>query len=157
KETGSFIPDATVQAGETADVPALPTDGETRVREAYLELRAPVLGNLPAIQRLELSAAVRSSDDDRIGRGEVFKGGLYWRVFDDLSIRANYAEGFRAPNIGELFNSGSRFDSTLDDPCSSTANPDAATRANCTALGIPLSYQQFNTQISVQTGGNEAL
>ena len=157
KETGSFIPDATVQAGETADVPALPTDGETRVREAYLELRAPVLGNLPAIQRLELSAAVRSSDYDRIGRDEVFKGGLYWRVFDDLSIRANYAEGFRAPNIGELFNSGSRFDSTLDDPCSSTANPDAATRANCTALGIPLSYQQFNTQISVQTGGNEAL
>lgn len=157
KETGSFIPDAAVQAGETADVPAQPTNGETRVREGYLELRAPLLANLPAVQRLELSAAVRSSDYDRIGRDEVFKGGVYWRVFDDLSIRANYAEGFRAPNIGELFNSGSRFDSTLDDPCSSTANPDPTTRANCTALGVPLSYQQFNTQISVQTGGNEAL
>ena len=33
------------------------------------------------------------------------------------SVRANWAEGFRAPNIGELFNTGSRFDSSLDDPC----------------------------------------
>lgn len=157
KEQGSFQPDAAVQAGETADVPAQPTDGETKVNEVYLELRAPVLGGLPAVQRLELSAAVRSSDYDNIGRDEVFKGGLYWRVFEDLSIRANYAEGFRAPNIGELFNSGSRFDSTLNDPCSSTANPNAVTQANCAALGVPPTYQQFNTQISVQTGGNPDL
>src|SRR5690606_1799699 len=80
KEEGSFTPDATVQAGETADVPAAPTAGDTQVREAYLELRAPVLADLPAVRRLELSTAVRSSDYDRIGRDEVFKGGVYWRV-----------------------------------------------------------------------------
>lgn len=158
KETGSFIPDATVQAGETADVPAAPTDGETQVREAFLELRAPLLANLPAIQRLELSAAVRSSDYDRIGRDEVFKGGLYWRVVEDLSFRASYAEGFRAPNIGELFNSGSRFDSGINDPCSNyVTNGSALVQANCATLGVPTSFTQINQQISVQTGGNEAL
>ncbi len=117
KERGEFIPDSIAQSGETADVPASATRGQVRVKEAYLELRAPLLANLPAVQRLELSAAVRSSDYDSFGRDEVFKGGLYWRVFNDLSVRANYAEGFRAPNIGELFNTGSRFDSGLDDPC----------------------------------------
>ncbi len=158
KEQGSFTPDATVQAGETADVPALPTAGETQVREAYLELRAPVLADLPAVQRLELSAAVRSSDYDRIGRDEVFKGGIYWRVIDDLSLRASYSEGFRAPNIGELFNTGSRFDSNLNDPCSNyTTNPSATVQANCAALGVPASFTQINQQISVQTGGNEGL
>jgi iron complex outermembrane receptor protein len=157
KETGEFNPDSVAQAGETADVPASPTAGEVKVKEAYLELRAPLLADLPAIQRLELSGAVRSSDYDTFGRDEVYKLGLYWRVFNDLSVRANYAEGFRAPNIGELFNTGSRFDSALDDPCSQfqTLNPGAA--ANCTTLGVPTSYQQFNSQISVQTGGNESL
>jgi iron complex outermembrane receptor protein len=158
KEEGSFTPDATVQAGETADVPAQPTAGATQVREAYLELRAPILADLPAVRRLELSAAVRSSDYDRIGRDEVFKGGLYWRVVNDLALRASYAEGFRAPNIGELFNTGSRFDSQIDDPCSSyTTNPSPTVRANCAALGVPASFVQINPQISVQTGGNEQL
>jgi iron complex outermembrane receptor protein len=158
KETGSFTPDATVQAGETADVPASPTVGETRVREEYLELRAPLLANLPAMKRLELSAAVRSSDYDRIGRDEVYKGGLYWRVVDDLALRASYAEGFRAPNIGELFNSGSRFDAGINDPCSQyAANGSATVRANCAALGVPTTFTQLNQQISVQTGGNPNL
>jgi iron complex outermembrane receptor protein len=78
-------------------------------------------------------------------------------VFNDLSVRANYAEGFRAPNIGELFNTGSRFDSSLDDPCDQylTLNPGAT--ANCQALGVPGTFSQLNPQISVQTGGNPDL
>jgi len=157
KETGSFTPDSIAQAGETADVPASPTAGEVKVKEAYLELRAPLLADIPGIQRLELSGAVRSSDYDTFGRDEVYKLGLYWRVFNDLSFRANWAEGFRAPNIGELFNTGSRFDSSLDDPCNQylTLNPGAA--ANCAALGVPGTFSQLNPQISVQTGGNPDL
>jgi iron complex outermembrane receptor protein len=158
KESGSFTPDAAVQAGETADVPAQPTQGETQVREAYLELRAPVIADVPAFKRLELSAAVRYSDYDNIGSDNVLKGGIYWRVVEDLALRASYAEGFRAPNIGELFNSGSRFDSNINDPCSNyLANPSPTVRANCAALGVPTSFAQINQQISVQTGGNEAL
>ena len=157
KERGSFTPDATVQAGETADVPAAPTAGEVKVNEVYLELRAPLLADLPAVRKLELSAAVRSSDYDNIGRDEVYKGGLYWRVSDDFSLRGNYAQGFRAPNIGELFNSGSRFDSALTDPCSNYTTKDATTQANCAALGVPTTFTQINPQISVQTGGNPDL
>jgi iron complex outermembrane receptor protein len=153
-ESGSFLPDATVQAGETADVPAQPTDGSLRANEAYLELRAPLLADLPAVRKLELSAAVRHSDYDLFGSDDVFKGGLYWRVVKDLSLRVSYSQGFRAPNIGELFNLGSRFDSALTDPCST---PSAAVAANCAALGVPTGFQQLNPQISVQTGGNVAL
>jgi len=157
KETGSFTPDANVQAGETADVPAAPTAGEVKSKEYYLELRAPLLGDLPGIQHLELSGAVRTSDYDEIGSDTVFRAGLYWRVLQSLSVRASYGEGFRAPNIGELFNTGSRFDSNISDPCDNAANPDPATLANCQALGVPGTYTQLNQQISVQTGGNPGL
>lgn len=157
KESGSFIPDATVQAGETADVPASPTEGEVKVNELYLELRAPLLSDVPAVDHLELSAAVRSSDYDNIGRDEVFRGGIYWRPLPDLSVRASYSEGFRAPNIGELFNSGSRFDSNISDPCATENNPAPDIRANCTALGVPGTFTQLNPQISVLTGGNPDL
>jgi outer membrane protein OmpA-like peptidoglycan-associated protein len=66
-------------------------------------------------------------------------------------FRASYAEGFRAPNIGELYNQGSRFDSAISDPCSNVT-PEYA--ANCAALGVPADYVQINPQISVGTGGN---
>jgi iron complex outermembrane receptor protein len=66
-------------------------------------------------------------------------------------LRASYSEGFRAPNIGELFNLGSRFDAGISDRCSNVAPADAA---NCAALGVPPGYSQLNPQISVDTGGN---
>jgi len=75
-----------------------------------------------------------------------------------LHLRASYSEGFRAPNIGELFNTGSRFDSTITDPCD--ANALAVTpenQANCIILGVPVGFQQLNPQISVTTGGNTTL
>ena len=49
KERGEFIPDSIAQSGETADVPASATQGEVKVKEAYLELRAPLLADLPAV------------------------------------------------------------------------------------------------------------
>ena len=157
EEEGFFEPDANVQAGETADVPASPTAGGYRVNEAYLELRAPILADVALAKRLELSAAVRSSDYDLSGRTEVLKGGVYWRMTDDFSLRFNWAEGFRAPNIGELFNTGSRFDSNINDPCDTAQPGNAPNRPNCAALGVPATFVQFNPQISVQTGGNPLL
>ena len=157
QERGSFTPDPIAQRGETADVPAMPTNGEVTSDEVYLELRAPLLADLPGVQKLEFSTAVRYSDYEDIGSDEVFKAGLYWRVFEDLSLRANFAEGFRAPNIGELFNTGARFDSDIRDPCSSRFNPSPQTLANCATLGVPPGFDQANDQISILTGGNPAL
>ena len=37
------------------------------------------------------------------------------------ALRASYAEGFRAPTIGELEGGPSRFDSQVDDPCSTAS------------------------------------
>ena len=164
---GRFDPDPVVAAGFSSDIPAQPTRGSYDVKEAYAELNVPLLADLPLINLLELNGAVRLSDYSTSGSTTTFKGGVNWKPFRDLRLRGTFAEGFRAPTIGELFGTQSRFDEVLDDPCSSTpsnAAPrrfsnDAEVRAACIAAGVPAngSYQQANAQISVSTGGNQNL
>ena len=164
---GRFDPDPVVQAGFSSDIPAQATSGGYDVWEAYAELNVPLLADTPLFDLLELNGAVRFSDYSTSGSTTTFKGGVNWKPFADLRLRASYAEGFRAPAIGELFGTQSRFDEVLDDPCSShssNAAPrrfsnDPAVRNACIAAGVPAngSYQQANAQISVTTGGNQAL
>jgi iron complex outermembrane receptor protein len=153
KEDGYFIPDSIVSKGFTAGVPASPTEGGFQVDELYGEVIVPVYrGNNG--QRLDLSGAVRFSDYNLFSSETVTKFGVNFAPMEDLVFRASFSEGFRAPNIGELFNTGSRFDAGITDPCSNAAPEDVA---NCTALGAPPPFTQLNPQISVTTGGNPNL
>jgi iron complex outermembrane recepter protein len=165
KLAGSFDPDSVVSAGFSSDIPAQATKGDYNVKEAYAELNAPLFSGVPGIELLELNGAVRFSDYSTSGSTTTFKGGVNWKPFKDLRFRGSYAEGFRAPTIGELFGTQSRFDQTISDPCSndSTAaqnfNNNTTVMNNCIAAGVPAdgSYAQANPQISVIVGGNEAL
>jgi iron complex outermembrane receptor protein len=162
-QRGFYQPDAIYTAGESAGVPSTPTSGQYDVNEFYGELQVPLLKDRPGADLLQLTAAVRSSDYSTFGTETASKFGLNWRPFKDLLFRGSYSEGIRAPSIGELFGSAARFDETLTDPCSDYAGVNggppapAAIQANCQTLGVPNTYAQFNSQISVTTGGNRAL
>jgi len=163
--SGRFDPDPAVAAGFSSDIPAQPTHGSYNVKEAYAELNAPIVKGITGIQLLEFSGAVRVSDYSTSGSTTTLKGSANWKPIKDLRFRGSYAEGFRAPSIGELFGTASRFDQTIDDPCSNASaaprnfNNDATVKANCIAAGVPAggTYQQTNPQISVLVGGNENL
>ena len=159
--SGFFEPDAVVAAGDSADVPALPTRGSYWVNEAYAELRAPLVADVPGISLLDLNAAGRVSKYSFLDPELTGKVGGRYKPTDDLVLRASFGQGFRAPSIGELYASASRFDAVLSDPCSNFNRADAndELRRRCTALGVPSdgSYSQLNQQISVITGGNRKL
>jgi iron complex outermembrane receptor protein len=157
KQSGEYQPDAIYTAGESAGVPSLPTRGEYNVKEYYGELRIPILRDVPGADLLQASAAARSSDYSLFGTDTTTKFGLNWRPISDLLLRGTYAEGVRAPGIGELFGTFARFDTTIQDPCSQYLTKSAATAANCARLGVPSTYTQSNPQISVVTGGNPDL
>ena len=148
---GRFDPDPITAAGFTSDIPAQPTKGGYHVGEIYGELDAPVL------RILDLTGAVRYSHYSTSGGKATWKLGANLTPTPDFKLRASYGTGFRAPTIGELFGSKTRFDAQLTDPCSASANPTGAVLANCQAHGVPAGYQQNNPQISVVTGGNPAL
>ena len=163
---GFFRPDSVVTAGDSAGVPSSPTSGDYGVGEAYLEVAIPLVRERPGADLLDLAGAVRYSDYSTFGAEETYKLGLRYRPVPDLLFRGSFAQGFRAPNIGELFGTDARFDQTLSDPCSDLAGmqDDAMPaseeiQANCEALSVPTdgSYQQLNPQISVTTGGNSDL
>jgi len=176
EQSGSFDPDQVVQDGFSSDIPAGHTGGGYHSGEVYAELNAPLLKGITGIDLLELSGAVRYSrykTEPEPGSGQAsntfshttFKAAANYKPIKDIRLRASWAQGFRAPSIGELFGSLSRFDQTIDDPCSQGSlapqnyNNSAAVKANCIAQGVPgnSSYAQANPQISVQVGGNPDL
>jgi len=164
KQKGRFDPDPIVSAGFSSDIPAQPTKGSYNVKEAYAEINAPLLSDRPFADLLELTGAVRFSDYSTSGSTTTFKAGANWKPIADLRLRVNWAEGFRAPSIGELFGTFSRFDSAFDDPCSSNsaldpsvASGDPTVIANCTAQGGIGASTLPDDQLSVLTGGNENL
>jgi iron complex outermembrane receptor protein len=164
-QSGRFDPDPIVAAGLGSDIPALPTSGSYNVDEAFAELRLPLLADTPFFHRLELTGAARYSDYSTSGSTTTFSAGVNWQPIEDLLFRGSWAEGFRAPSIGELFGTPSRFDQEVSDPCSQgstaarTFANDPTVRANCIAEGVPAngSYAQLNSQLSVLTGGNPDL
>ncbi|MGH6950323.1 MAG: TonB-dependent receptor domain-containing protein [Vitreimonas sp.] len=158
--SGFFQPDAVVVAGESSDIPAQPTSGSYDVTEFYGEVDVPILADMSFAHELAISAATRFSDYSTFGEDETSQAGIRWRPMEDLLLRATWAQGLRAPSIGELFGSLSRFDQLMTDPCSDMlVTQPPAVQANCIALGVPAdgSYVQLNPQISVVTGGNPNL
>jgi iron complex outermembrane receptor protein len=160
-QSGRFDPDPVVAAGLGSDIPALPTSGSFNVDEVYAELRLPLLRDVGGFHRLEVTGAARYSDYSTTGSTTTFSAGINWEPVEGLLFRGNWAEGFRAPSIGELFGTPSRFDQEIVDPCSDFNNngASATVRANCIADGVPAngSYVQTNAQLPVVTGGNQAL
>ena len=127
---------------------------EYDVNEIYSEFSFPVLA------ALDLTAAIRYSDYSTFGNATTGKAGFRWQPIEDLVIRGTYSEGFRAPNLGELFGL-TQFGATLVDPCGSTGSPGPAVAGNsrpaACAQGAPPNFEQANTQITTFTGGNPNL
>lgn len=156
---GFFQPDPVVVAGESNGIPAKPTSGGYHVNEAYAEIQVPILSDMPGADFLDATAAIRYSDYSTFGSTDTSKLGLRWGVSPEFLVRGSWAEGFRAPGIGELFGTQTRFDAVIADPCSNFGALSQQEVDNCVAQGVPAdgSYEQTNPQISVLTGGNPNL
>ena len=113
--------------------------GSFDVKEAFAELKVPILADTPFFQLLEVGGAVRVSDYSTVGSVVSYNITGTWQPVDDLRIRGTYARAVRAPNIGELFAGLSQtFPSGLVDPCegigaAGSADDGGATGANCRA------------------------
>ena len=160
-QSGRFDPDPIVAAGDTAGLPAQPTAGGFDVAALYGEIAVPLAADAPLGDLVDLSAAVRYFDTRSFDSGVTSKVGLRWRPVAALLLRATWAQGYRAPSIGELFGGLTRLDAVIADPCASflTTNVGQTVIDNCVAAGVPSdgSYSQFGSQISVLTGGNQSL
>jgi iron complex outermembrane receptor protein len=158
---GSFVPDAIIQAGLGADIPAAASSGQYHADEVYGELSVPILKDVPFFEQLNGSFAARYSKYSVGGSKATFKAGADWKPTRDLLLRGTWAQGFRAPSIAELFGSRSRYDDVAIDPCNDVAagSSPASLVSACGAAHVATdgSYEQNNNQLPVFTIGNRNL
>jgi iron complex outermembrane receptor protein len=162
RESGFDQPDALIAGGQSSGNIRQPTSGGFALDEFYIELNVPLLKDSAFAEILELSLAARYSDYSTFGDTTNPKFGFRWKPFGDLLVRGNYAEGFRAPNVSELFLGNSDSFPTILDPCSTSASPSGAVLNACRngVLGVgpvPVGYEQANSQIRITVGGNPNL
>ncbi|WP_313249696.1 TonB-dependent receptor plug domain-containing protein [Stenotrophomonas indicatrix] len=146
KETGQFDPDAFIAAGLSTGNGAKPTKGGYDLDEVFLELSIPVLADLPGAKLLDFSAATRYSKYSNFGNTTNNKFGFRWKPIDDLMIRGNYSEGFRAPSISNLYGGDGDSYETYADPCAAANGPTGAVLAQCIAQGVPAGFVQPGTE-----------
>ena len=135
------------QSGYSSDLAGNTTVGKYTVREAYLEINVPLLKALPLVHSLGIDLASRYSDYSNFGSTTNSKASLMWKPVRDLLVRGTWAEGFRAPAVGDSFGGGSQtYDSYLDacDSMFGEAARNPVVKARCTAAGVPLAFRPVN-------------
>ncbi|WP_110686158.1 TonB-dependent receptor [Salinicola aestuarinus] len=129
--SGGLSPDASVS--EDRDVKGI-----------YTEL------NVPVVEGLEVTAAVRYDDYSDVGDTTNPKVSFRWQPIRELLVRGAYSEGFRAPSLYELY-----------DPNAQTYSPGGLNDPLLCPGGSPapggVESRDCSTQFLVEQGGNADL
>ncbi len=160
RESASSNPDGGAAVGAVYATPGNVTGGKYKVDEVYGEVVLPILSGAPMAELLTLEASARWTDVDFLNDSDtVYKVALEWAPIEDLRLRSTYAEGFRAPNISELFLGQQQSAESYTDPCRNygTSGTDANTVANCQADGLPPNFNLATFQATTLQGGNPNL
>lgn len=125
---------------------------------AYVEIQAALPFNI------DLSAAARYEKYEQEGMTNLGKSksdfdkvvpkiGLTWRPVEELLLRSSWGESFRAPNMGEMFQSYALSFPTVRDTEWCTANPGQELGGYCSDAGEQVAtWFGGNTELGEETG-----
>jgi iron complex outermembrane receptor protein len=144
--SGYDFPGQFEQSGYSTDLAGNSTDGHYSIKEAYVEFNIPVLKDMPFAKMLSFDVASRHSTYSNFGTTNNSKVSFMWKPITDLLVRGTWAQGFRAPTVGDTFGGGSQTYDTYLDPCDSrfgeaSRNPSVASR--CAGAGVPAGFRQL--------------
>jgi iron complex outermembrane receptor protein len=115
--TGYDMPDAYTQSGLSSNNVAAGTRGGYVVNSAYAELSLPVLKDFTGVKLLSFDVASRYSHYSNFGGTTNSKFSVEYKPIDDLMIRMNYAQAFRAPTINDISQGVGQGFGSFTDPC----------------------------------------
>lgn len=163
RETLSYALDPRTQAGY-AFYNAIPTFAAPsfEVKEAFGELRVPLLKDIPLFHELTFTGSGRVAQyKGSVGTVFAFSGGVDWAPIPDIRFRGAYSRSVRSPYLGDLYSPQSQnFAGAPNDPCSARnlATGSATRAANCAAAGRPATYDfVYTSSIEILSGGNPNL
>lgn len=162
RETAFYQQDPLVEAGLTF-YNVIPTfdPPSFEVKEAFGEIRLPILAKTPFFEELTVSAAGRVADyKGNAGTVYAYNAGVEWAPVRDIRLRGNFSRAVRAPNLTDLFTPLGQNFALIDDPCAED-NIGTGTQfreTNCRAAGIPVGYNfQYTSSLAFESGGNPDL
>lgn len=116
-----------------------PTFGSYNVKEAYLETVVPLgLG-------AEFNGAARLTDYSTSGTVTTWKAGLTWQPIPDILLRGTRSRDIRAPNLNELFQSGTSRTNTFGTNASAYGQYAGATFRELTTGNLALKPEKADT------------
>ena len=155
--SGYDTPGQFEQSGYSTDLAGNSTYGRYTVKEAYLELAVPLLKSLPFAELLSVDVATRHSNYSNSGSTNNSKFSFMWKPVKDLLTRGTYAEGFRAPSVGDTFGGGTQTYDVYLDPCDSRfgeASKNTTVAARCAAAGAGGNFRQLSqTGVAISGAG----
>ena len=149
-----FRPDRPSRTGDRSGSggATLPLAGGYDVSEYFVELGIPVLNNL------SFDAGYRFADYSTGHSTDTYKLGAFWRVSDDVALRASYQSAIRHASLFELFRAtGFNLVDLPDDPCGLSMSASQSACAN-TGLAQNLYGTDLKSpadQYNILQGGNE--
>lgn len=143
REKATSVWDDVTTSGATFLNSILPFRPPTaKVKEAFGELRIPILADLPFAHELTVEGSARISDYGGSSKAVwAYNIGAIWAPVPDIRLRVGYAKAVRAPTLADSFATRSETFNAVTDPCNQTGaggvadGPNRA--ANCAAAGIP--------------------
>lgn len=128
-----------------------------KIKEAYIEASFPLLDDAYLAKHLSVDMAMRYSSYSDSGSSSTPSFNAYWKPVDELLVRANYSEGFRAPTLFDLYRGREvftdRWYSNSSDPCSKTGWEQLPL---CKGFGAKVA-EAAPYQWGFEKGGNEDL
>ena len=148
-----FRPDLPSRTGDRSGSggATLPLSGGYDVNEFFVELGIPVLDNL------SFDAGYRYADYSTDHTTDTYKLGAFWRVSDDVALRASYSTAIRHANLFELFRAtGFNLVDLPDDPCglSMSASQQACANTGLSASLYGTDLKSPADQYNILQGGN---
>lgn len=136
--SGNFVSSSDVLGSS----PTPDTSGSRWVLSAFAEFAVPVISpdmEIPLVQSFDLQIAGRYEDFEVSGSTFKPKVAASWVVSDDLMFRGAWSQGFRAPNLVQIFDTGIRRVNTRDDLVICQARVEAGDLADlgdCPGAGV---------------------
>lgn len=120
-----------------------PLRGGYNVKEGYAEAFIPVLSDLPGVQALNVTIGDRYSKFSTFGSTNNTKFAVEYRPISDLLLRGTVSKVFRAPTVGDVYNSPISDAPKLSrDPCNGIT-----TAGNPACVGVPTDGSFVNQDV----------
>ncbi len=126
------------------------TRGDRKITELYAEARLPMWRSAGGGNGLDLDLALRYSDYSDFGDSTNPRAALRLQLGREWLLRGNFARGFRAPSLNELYEGQTENQAFLNDPCTQAHN--VALLPGCTQQADPTRNQFLTLK-----GGNAEL